>query len=100
MAAKKGLNVLFCMPSRTNCILLISVMIVQGGGKRPAPGDSESVGRRGQTSGQSTFKAFEDGDDVSTAEESEEEDDSLCYICCDSRATAVLLECGHGELHC
>jgi hypothetical protein len=27
MAAKQGPNVLFCMPNRTNCILLVSVML-------------------------------------------------------------------------
>jgi hypothetical protein len=32
MAAKLGSNVLFCMPDRTNCILLVSAML--GGGRR------------------------------------------------------------------
>jgi hypothetical protein len=29
MAARKGPNVLFCLPEMTNCILLVSVLVVQ-----------------------------------------------------------------------
>jgi hypothetical protein len=43
IAAKEGSNVLFCMSSRTNCILLVLVMLLQG---RDRGAERSPAGRR------------------------------------------------------